>query len=136
MKKIVLAAALMALPTVTFAGGMGSTLSNYNTTSTTTRSMDFITNFNPEVSAQAAQPVVGAIGSEIDTNMIQSGAVQTTTVNIQETTTTSGPRRVMLPSTGTSTTVINRDEVTSLDIAKQKQDAARAKLLRYRMLNR
>lgn len=141
MKKIVLATALMALPTLTFAGGMGNAnLSDYTQTTTTTRSMDFITNFNPDVAAEAVQPVVGAIGSEIDTDTIQSGAVQTTTVNIQETTTSTGAtttRRFTLPSTGIAPDgLIDRAEKSSLDLTKERQDAARAKLLRYRMMSR
>lgn len=142
MKKIVLSAAIMALPTITFAGGMGNTnLSDYTKASTTTtRSMDFITNFNPEVSAVQSQPVIGAIGSEIDADMIQSGAVQTTTVNIRETRNPSGvttTRRFTLPSTGIAPdALIEREEKSSLDIAKERQDAARARLLRYRMMNR
>ena len=133
MKKFVIAAALIAAPTLTFAGGYGSDLSQYQT-----GTADFVTNFDPSVSAEARQPEIAAIGAKVDTGMIKGGAVQTSTVNIQEEVATSTRRvfRPVISSSANDLVIENRFETSSLDITKQRQDAARAKLLRYRNLNR
>lgn len=139
MKKFVIAAALIAAPTLTFAGGYGADLSQYSTTTeTSVSSMDFITNFDPAVSATIRQPMVAAIGATVDTNMIQSGAVQTSTVNIQETVLITQNRQPLVVGGNPSGSVLllDRQTLNSAELAQAKQDSARAKLLRYRSLSR
>ena len=112
MKNLAIATAFLAFPAVTFAGGMGNS-----------QLMDYLLNFDPSTAGTISQPVVGPIGS-----MIQTDSAEQTTSYVRT-------RRYRTVEAAADAP-LDRSAMSSSELATAKQDEARAKLLRLRALTR
>ena len=80
--------------------------------------------FDPSTAGEISQPVVGPIGSMVETDSSE-----------ESTTSYTRTRRSYRSVEAATDSTLNRT-LSSSDVAKEKQDKARAKLLRLRMLTR